>query len=417
VTVSSFPIGQEASTAQLRARAQEAWEGGDPAEAFALLRRAVAASLDLELLNDFGVTAVDALGDETARAILRTVLAVDPMRSDAAENLALLDGSHGTDPVAAEGPAGAVATVARAATQTILLGSFCNQPVGVPTLAVVEPATFAVVPLRLDDAPECVGVTGLAADDTRVYAALQGIAGATGRSGIAVLDRATFALEAVYELPSVVDIHSLAVLDGLVYAVSTGTNELVSIALRPGADPSVETVWSPDPTLDRADHHHLNAVGIHRGELLVSGFGRKDGDRWTSARHGFLFNVTRGHVVVADVAQPHSIVEMDGALAYCASLELRVETADGRVSPPLEGYARGLCVVGGKLFAGTSRGRRVSKSTGQLNHGSAEGEPAGVCTIARLSGETLEIEATATLSALGHELYELLPLTVGTPAP
>jgi ubiquinone/menaquinone biosynthesis C-methylase UbiE len=90
VTASSLSIDQPASAATLHARAREAWGAGDTTGAFELLRRAVAASVDLELLNDFGVAALDAVGAPTARAILAAALAIDPERRDAADNLAIL---------------------------------------------------------------------------------------------------------------------------------------------------------------------------------------------------------------------------------------------------------------------------------------------------------------------------------------
>jgi ubiquinone/menaquinone biosynthesis C-methylase UbiE len=90
VTVSSLSFDQPASAATLHARAREAWSAGDTTGAFELLRRAVAASIDLELMNDFGVAALNALGAPAAREILAAVLAIDPERADAAQNLAIL---------------------------------------------------------------------------------------------------------------------------------------------------------------------------------------------------------------------------------------------------------------------------------------------------------------------------------------
>jgi ubiquinone/menaquinone biosynthesis C-methylase UbiE len=91
VTASSLSIDQPASAATLHVRAREAWGAGDTAKAFDLLRQAVAKSVDLELLNDFGVAALERLGVDAARAVLGAVLAVDPERADATQNLAVLD--------------------------------------------------------------------------------------------------------------------------------------------------------------------------------------------------------------------------------------------------------------------------------------------------------------------------------------
>jgi hypothetical protein len=88
-TTGSHPAQPQPET--LHAQALEAWRRGDTAAAFELLRSAVASSIDLELLNDFAVVAVEALGPSVACDILRAALAIDPERSDAKGNLDILD--------------------------------------------------------------------------------------------------------------------------------------------------------------------------------------------------------------------------------------------------------------------------------------------------------------------------------------
>jgi hypothetical protein len=61
--------------------------------ALELLRRAVAESVDLEMLNDFAVLLHAALKFEDARAVLLTILYVDPERTDARENLEAMIGA------------------------------------------------------------------------------------------------------------------------------------------------------------------------------------------------------------------------------------------------------------------------------------------------------------------------------------
>jgi SAM-dependent methyltransferase len=86
----------------LHARAVQALDAGRPAEAHAWLQQALGASVELEWVNDFAVLA-HALGRaDEAEALLRAVLAIEPARADAAENLAALTAApdHGGRPSA-----------------------------------------------------------------------------------------------------------------------------------------------------------------------------------------------------------------------------------------------------------------------------------------------------------------------------
>lgn len=74
-----------------RRHALEALEAGRTAEARAMLRQALAETIELEWLNDLAVLA-HRLGEANeAEALLRAVLAIEPARADAAENLAALE--------------------------------------------------------------------------------------------------------------------------------------------------------------------------------------------------------------------------------------------------------------------------------------------------------------------------------------
>jgi SAM-dependent methyltransferase len=79
-----------AGPAAWRANALVALEAGRPGEAFAWLQQALAATVELEWLNDFAVLAHACERPNDAEALLRAVLAIEPAREDAAENLAAL---------------------------------------------------------------------------------------------------------------------------------------------------------------------------------------------------------------------------------------------------------------------------------------------------------------------------------------
>lgn len=73
-----------------REKALAALEGSHTAEAHEWLRQALLETTELEWLNDLGVLAHQLGRENDAEALLRAVLAIEPERADAAENLAAL---------------------------------------------------------------------------------------------------------------------------------------------------------------------------------------------------------------------------------------------------------------------------------------------------------------------------------------
>jgi hypothetical protein len=288
-----------------------------------------------------------------------------------------------------------------------ILVSFCNGRIAaMPKLGLLDTATSQVQIIRLPTILESgVGVTGLARSEHHIYAVIQ-----DGERHLAIFDRTTFALCALPPLPALADIHSLWFDGGDLYAVSTGTDEVVKLRLRGTEIEVSEVYWRPDPAGPREDRHHLNAIIGVRGELYVSGFGQKAGARWSSARDGFIFNMTEQRYVLSGIEHPHSLAHLGGSLAYCESRHSAVRILGEERSQQLPGYTRGMCVVGESLYVGTSLGRRVSKSTGLINNPDDPGALDGGCTISRLSVSSLAIEETIDLSSCGYEVYDLLPV-------
>jgi hypothetical protein len=212
----------------------------------------------------------------------------------------------------------------------------------------------------------------------------------------------------VFQAPNV---HSLWVSGEVLYVVSTATDEVIELRMRGDEVLSESVFWRPDWKGRRADIHHLNAIFGWRGDLLVSGFGKKPGVHWGLTREGFIVNVTRGETIASGIYHPHSLVAVGEEIAYCESGKRVVRVIERGQTQRLPGYTRGLCLTGQKLFVGTSVGRRVSKSTGMLhNPQHSSGTPAGQCTVCRLSPSSLEIEDVIDLSAYGEEIYDLLPV-------
>jgi hypothetical protein len=256
--------------------------------------------------------------------------------------------------------------------RTILV-TFCNVTSGAPALGLFDADRATIEVLRTPEArSEQGGVTGVALNDEFLFLATSRMSGPrqatvpAGPSGIFTLDRRDLSLRAVHTCATVFDAHSLWLDGDSLLVVSTGTDAVVRLGLDGPRVVSEENVWRPEPAGPPTDVHHLNAIYNWRGRRLVAGFGVKSGTQWSSATDGFIVNIASGERLVSGVRQPHSMVAAGDALAYCESANGTVRLVGRSDERTLPGFTRGLCTAGDGLFAATSRGRRVSKSTGAL---------------------------------------------------
>lgn len=127
-------------------------------------------------------------------------------------------------------------------------------------------------------------------------------------------------------------VHSLAVVDGRLLAVSTGNGRVVSRALDGGP-------WEPAGAHGTGgDTYHLNSVTGWGGDVVVSAFGPKDGGRWGT--DGYILNLATGERLTA-AAQPHSLLAWRDDLWFCESARGTVRSLAGRTLE-VGGYTRGL---------------------------------------------------------------------------
>lgn len=294
-----------------------------------------------------------------------------------------------------------------------LLISMCSRTDEAPEcLVVCDPDLRHIEPAEVLD--PAYGIFGLTLTPRTVYAVFD-----LGRpvdeepelSELRAFDPATFRIRWRYPFELGRDIHSITVADEWLYAVSTGTDELLRLGLDPdGAVTSEEVVWSLDPDDQRPDRHHLNGVALIEGQLLVSGFGPRPGpSAWQDARDGFVRSVNDGSVVLGPLYHPHSICHLGpGEVAVCESPRRRVVTSAGRTSGSLPGYARGLCAVADKLYVGTSRDRHPSEPPSILPYDpSSTPTDEGIVAICQLDLATLSLEQVIELSPYGREVYDV----------
>ncbi|MFE9451622.1 DUF4915 domain-containing protein [Streptomyces sp. NPDC006739] len=304
-----------------------------------------------------------------------------------------------------------------------LLISFCNLAGDDdPPLALLSASGEGTPLVPASTLPGIGGITGLAADERFVYAAAQ-VPGRLGRppnntaySELLIFDRAALRPHARYRFRLAFDVHSLAVVDGGLVAVSTGTDALVALTLHEGHVVDEHMHWRADPLGSDGDHLHLNALTRHGDALLVSGFGRRDGRTWSTAHRGFVRTVgaldgAPGPVVASDLVHPHSLLVDGPDLLLCESRDRTVRTLRETLCTALPGYTRGLCRHDSAVYVGTSVGRRHSRSRpGRLGNPRDTGDPSGECTIVALDPATWQPTWQTTLTWLAREVYDLLIL-------
>jgi hypothetical protein len=254
----------------------------------------------------------------------------------------------------------------------------------------------------------CATTTGLTVSDEHIF--VSAVMGSTfGPQALLItLRRSDVHVQHVHVMRAGVDIHSIVWRAGEIHAVSTGTDEVLRLRVPHGVVLDETVVWRPDPSASRADHHHLNGLALADTHLIVSGFGRKAGTLWQSARDGFIYG-TDGQLLAANLEQPHSVTVVDGEILFCESRKTTVRNLSGDRIATVPGYARGIAAAGGSIYASCSIGRRSSRSTGIESAGDP-GEPHGKCAIARLDAKTFMVEQLVDLTEHGDEIYDLLAI-------
>jgi hypothetical protein len=196
-----------------------------------------------------------------------------------------------------------------------------------------------------------------------------------GRTILSVLDRRTCAVLDVGYPENVKDAHSVAVIDGDTYVVSTGTDEVRRLPRGRTAGPT-EVVWQA--TTAGADTHHLNSILPVDGRLLCSAFGPKQGQRWSTALDGYVVDLHSGDIVCRGIEHPHSLSVGHNDLYIVESRRARIRSLVRGDAFSVEGYARGLAATAdGTGVAGVSRGRRASRSLGAVENPADDGEFTG----------------------------------------
>lgn len=290
--------------------------------------------------------------------------------------------------------------------------SFCNNPnsTASPILCVKlqpsESESISYAPVNLGFPGLIHHVTGLTLTGNIMLAAFS----SEGRFYVAGLNRKDLAPLFYKELPGAKDVHSILAVNDHLYVVSTGTDEVLCYDIKEQSIENPRIIWRASDT--KSDTHHINSIAEKNGEILVSAFGPKAGQLWSTALNGYILNITTGSLVMDKIYHPHSLSIKNGRIYYSDSHRNTfcvIDQPDAIFDLP--GYTRGVSWLTDNLVCvATSIGRRVSKSTGLIANPADPGEPSGECGI--LIGDVFEKRTIKKidLSWFGPEIYDVLAL-------
>jgi hypothetical protein len=217
-----------------------------------------------------------------------------------------------------------------------------------------------------------------------------------------------FDVNEIRSVPQIQDGHSVCYYHGAVYVVSSGTDQV----LRVWDSGKVDVFWESSSA--GRDTVHMNSIQWHRGECIISAFGRKKAHLWRSADEGYVYNITTGKYLMKPLYHPHSVTFIDGVMWVCESSRLAVVNDCGVRVQTEWGYLRGLCEAEGFLYVGSTIGRNRSKSTGALIDNQADaGFRSGSCGIGviKLDGKDSRPMEFIDLSVYADEIYDIVPLS------
>ncbi|MCR8964018.1 TIGR03032 family protein [Brevibacillus halotolerans] len=155
------------------------------------------------------------------------------------------------------------------------------------------------------------------------------------------------------------DIHDLLVRDDVLYAVSTGTNEIVSLCTDTG---NITQRWSFP---GEGDSWHVNCIDFWNGRLVVSAFceGMKHGDYYNDPLYnGFIMDVETKEKLWLELTHPHTPKAEGNRRYVCDSglQRLLIQEDDQTHSLLHPGYPRGLCFTDDYILLGVSQPRNLT---------------------------------------------------------
>lgn len=174
-----------------------------------------------------------------------------------------------------------------------------------------------------------------------------------------------------------------------------------------------ERYWTLPGSTGDEDESHINGIGFAGGELCVSGIGRQVSDNWAKTRGGFVYNVERGEELASGISHPHSMLYDGENIWTCSSqtnqiFAIRPEDGASQEFGFPTTYLRGFALDDHELFAGSSKRRTRSLSTGERT--GVPREKRGECSVWKQYKDGSHAEQVADFSEHRDEIYDLLPV-------
>lgn len=294
--------------------------------------------------------------------------------------------------------------------QKIALVSFCNNPSASASpllgIKISENNTLSneFSPINLGFPGTSSHATGLTSSDEFIFIAFH----SEGIFYISALARNNLLPVFQQPLPEAKDIHSLLAWRKSLYVVSTGTDQVLSYDILSHGLTNPTVVWQASK--ENRDTHHINSIALHNNELFISAFGPKTGSLWSSAKDGYIHNITKDSRLKEGIFHPHSLSTNNQKIYYCESYTSSFCSLDDKIFT-LPGYTRGVNWLSpDQICIATSIGRKVSRSTGLVGNPGDPGEAHGLCGITIRNISNNENVSSLDLSWFGPETYDILLL-------
>ncbi len=293
-----------------------------------------------------------------------------------------------------------------------ILTSFCNLPKFTKApLACVQleddesllPINYA--PVSISFPGLVTGATGITQFQDHIFILFASIE----NYYVSILDKETLKPLGCFEVPEVKDGHSILAHKNCLYIASSGTDEILCYDIAGNQIQNPRVIWQASD--EKRDTHHVNSIAQINGELIVSAFGPKEGKLWSTAKRGYIYNLTRDEMIKEDIYHPHSLSVRGGKIYYTESQANTLCSVDEGALIDLNGYTRGVAWLSDDLVCiASSIGRKISRSTKLVANPGDPGEPAGECGLFIGSIRERRIIAHIDMSHFGPEIYDALVL-------
>ena len=252
------------------------------------------------------------------------------------------------------------------------------------------------------DTPK-LSFTGLCTGQEKVFLLCPG-----EPSAIAILAGKDLSCLSTQFLPEIFDAHSVIYHEGKLYIASTGTDEIIAYDVMDNLLLSPEIVWKASDT--HKDTHHVNSIINIEGDFYISAFGPKNGELHSSAKNGYIHNISRDERIKGNIYHPHTLAARNETIYFCESSSGNFCSIEETLFH-LNGYARGIAWLDDNTIAvATSIGRKKSKSTGKVLNPADPGAPIGSCAVSIYRLDPKACLTTIDFSDFSSEIYDILNL-------